>query len=76
MQNLPSADPTARDYTESSLTMSSAIPSGTVGEAKLADTNVLRVWLTTANPEYACGLTKYQNAKSKVSILYSMQYMM
>lgn len=49
-------------------------PSGTVGEAKLADINVLRVWLTTANPGYACGPTKYQNAKSKVSILYTILY--
>jgi len=68
LQNLPSVDPTAQDYTESSPTMSSATLSGTVGEARLADTNVLRVWLTTANPGYACGPTKYQNAKSKVSI--------
>lgn len=71
LQNLPSVDPTAQDYTESSRTMSSATLSGTVGEERLADTNVLRVWLTTANPGCACGPTKYRNAKSKVSILYT-----
>lgn len=63
-QNRPSArHHTVPDCTESSPTMSSATLSGTVGEARPVDTNVLRVWLTTANPEYACGLIKYLNAK-------------
>jgi len=47
----------------------SAILSGTVGEAKPADTNVPQVWHTIVNQEYACGLIKYLNAKSKVSKL-------
>jgi len=52
--------------------MSNAIPSGTVGEVRLVDTNVLPVLLTIANPECACGLTKYLNAKLKVSIFHTI----